>query len=308
MGVKVFAPASVANLAVGYDTLGLCLDGPGDEVIAEHSEVPGVTIAHVHGADGKLPLDPRRNTAGVAAQALLDAYGDASIGVSLKIRKRMPFGSGLGSSSASAVAGAMAANELLRRPYQKRELLPFVAAGEQVADGAWHLDNVAPSLLGGIVLVRDNATLDVHRLIMPNGLRVCVVHPEVQILTRDARAVLAPTVSLEAHVRQQANLGGFIVGLYRGDLELVARSLHDVTIEPQRAGLIPGFHAVQAAALAEGALGCSISGAGPSVFALCPNELTAEKAGNAMRDAFTAAGVQSTVYQSGINVEGARLC
>ena len=304
----MFAPASVANLAVGYDSLGLCLDGPGDEVIADLSDVPGVTIAGVYGAGGKLPTDPGKNTAGRAAQALLEAHGDPGVGVSLRIYKRMPFGSGLGSSSASAVAGAMATNEVLRRPFAKRDLLRFAAVGEQVADGAWHVDNVAPSLLGGIVLVRDNETLDVHRLLMPVGLRVCVVHPHVQILTKDARDILAPTVSLGAMVRQQSNLGGLIVGLYRGDLDLIRRSLVDHVVEPQRARLIPGFAEVKAAALAAGALGCSISGAGPSVFALCQNQLTAEEAGAGMARAFAAAGVECDVYQSAINPEGARLC
>ena len=308
MGVKVFAPASVANLAVGYDSLGLCLDGPGDEVIADLSDVPGVAIAGVYGAGGKLPTDPAKNTAGRAAQALLEAHGDPAVGVSLRIYKRMPFGSGLGSSSASAVAGALATNEVLRRPFPKRELLRFAAVGEQVADGAWHVDNVAPSLLGGIVLVRDNATLDVHRLVVPNGLRVCVVHPHIQILTKDAREILSPTVPLAAMVRQQSNLGGLIVGLYRGDLDLIRRSLVDEVIEPQRARLIPGFAEVKQGALDAGALGCSISGAGPSVFALCQDELTAEAAGRAMAQAFGGVGVECDVYQSGINAEGARLC
>lgn len=308
MGVKVFAPASVANLAVGYDCLGLCLDGPGDEVIADFCDVPGVTIHSIEGAEGNLPLDAERNTAGKAAKELLSAYGDSSIGVSLRIRKKMPFGSGLGSSSASAVGGAMAVNELLKRPFTKQELLPFAVAGEQVADGAWHADNVAPSLLGGIVLVRDNATLDVHRLIMPSGLRVCVIHPHVEVLTRDSRSVLMPTVTLEQMIQQQSNLAGFIVGLYRNDLELIRRSMHDVTIEPQRAHLIPHFAELKASALESGALACSISGAGPSVFALCSNELIAETVGIAMKSILTFNKVNSTVYQSSINQEGACVC
>ena len=308
MGVKVFAPASVANLAVGYDTLGLCLESPGDEVIASRVDQPGVRIRAIEGAKGKLPLEVERNTAGRAAHAVWEANGDLDIGIELTIRKRMPFGSGLGSSSASAVAGAMAVNELLRRPFDKRGLLRFAAMGEQVSDGAWHLDNVAPSLLGGIVLVRDGESCDVHRLIVPHGLRVCVVHPEVQILTRDARAVLSTSVPLEDMVRQQANLAGFVVGLYRNDIQLIQRSMHDVVIEPQRARLIPGFAEVKSAALTAGALGCSISGAGPSVFALCQNELIAEECGRAMRLAFEQAGVDSTVYQSAIDPEGARVC
>ena len=308
MGVKVFAPASVANLAVGYDTLGLCLEGPGDEVVADWRDGPGVVISEITGAKGKLPLEVQRNTAGRAALAVYEAHGDRSRGVRLQVRKKMPFGSGLGSSSASAVAGAMAANELLRRPFSKRELLRFAAIGEQVADDAWHLDNVAPSLLGGICLVRDAETCDVQRLIMPNGLRVVVAHPQVEILTKDARAVLSPTVPLGDMVRQQANLGGLIIGLYRNDLQLVQRSLRDIVIEPQRARLIPGFAQVQSGALEAGALGCSISGAGPSVFALCQNLTIAKAAGHAMKTAFSQAGLKSTVYDSAIHPEGAYVC
>ena len=308
MGVKVFAPATVANLAVGYDSLGLCLEGPGDEVIADWTDGPGVVISEITGAKGKLPLQVEKNTAGRAALAVYEAHGDRSRGITLKIRKKMPFGSGLGSSSASAVAGAMAVNELLRRPFLKRELLRFAAMGEQVADDAWHLDNVAPSLLGGICLVRDAATCDVQRLIMPNGLRVVVVHPKMEILTKDARAVLLSKVPLELMIQQQANLGGFIIGLYRNDIQLVQRSLRDVVIEPQRAKLIPGFENVQRGALEAGALGCSISGAGPSVFALCQNLTVAEAAGRAMQAAFTAEGLKSTVYNSGIHPEGAHVC
>lgn len=308
MGVKVFAPASVANLAVGYDTLGLCLEGPGDEVIADWTDEPGVVISEITGAKGQLPLEVSKNTAGRAALAVYEGHGDRRRGITLKIRKKMPFGSGLGSSSASAVAGAMAANELLRRPFLKRELLRFAAIGEQVADGAWHLDNVAPSLLGGICLVRDAATCDVQRLIMPNGLRCVVVHPKLEILTKDARAVLMPHVPLERMVQQQGNLGGFIIGLYRNDIQLVQRSLRDLLIEPQRAKLIPGFESVQRGALEAGALGCSISGAGPSVFALCQNVTIAEAAGRAMQAAFLAAGLKSTVYDSAIEPEGAHVC
>ena len=202
----------------------------------------------------------------------------------------------------------MAVNALLEKPLKIEDLLPYALLGEKLASGSRHADNVAPSLLGGIVLVRDNETLDVHRLLMPAGLRACVVHPHVQVLTKDAREILAPTVPLEAMVRQQSNLGGLIVGLYRGDLDLIRRSLVDHVVEPQRARLIPGFAEVKAAALAAGALGCSISGAGPSVFALCQNELTAEEAGAGMARAFAAAGVECDVYQSAINPEGARLC
>lgn len=307
MGVSVFAPASVANLAVGYDSLGLCLDGPGDKVSAEFSSTPGITIKEITGAGGKLPLVPEKNTAGRAAQALLEAQGDSTLGVSLTINKLMPFGSGMGSSSASAVGGAMAVNELLGRPFTKAELLPFTAMGEQVADGAWHLDNVAPSLLGGIVLVRDALTCDVQSLVVPDGLQICVVHPEIQILTKDSRAVLSDSVPLEVAIKQQANLAGFVIGLYNSDLELVRRSFTDHMIEPQRAQLIPNFYELKSAALEHGALGFSISGAGPSVFALCANESIAAECGNTIKSIWAESGIESQVYHSGINTKGAHL-
>ncbi len=307
MGVRVYAPASVANLAVGYDSLGLCLDGPGDEIIAERSDVPGVTIKAINGADGKLPLIAEKNTAGRAAQGLLEALGDPSIGVSLTINKLMPFGSGMGSSSASAVGGAFAVNELLDRPFTKDQMLPFTAMGEQVADGAWHLDNVAPSLLGGIVLVRDSKTCDVQSLAVPEGLRICVVHPNIQILTKDSRGVLSDVVPLDIAIKQQANLGGFIIGLFKNDFDLVRRSLTDHMIEPQRAKLIPNFSDIKSAALDLGALGCSISGAGPSIFALCASEQIALNCGNAIKAIWAKHGIESKVYQSGINTVGATL-
>jgi len=194
----------------------------------------------------------------------------------------MPFGSGLGSSAASAVAGVMAINELLKRPLQKREMLPFAVLGEQIADGAYHADNVAPSLLGGMIFIRDNATLDVHRLPLMKGLQATVIYPHIEILTKDARDVLSKDIELKQHIEQNGNLGGLIVGLYNSDLDLIRRSLQDAIIEPQRAQLIPGFYQVKEAALNAGALGCSISGAGPSIFALSSNTLIAENIGNDM--------------------------
>ncbi len=303
-GIKVFAPASIGNMAVGFDVLGCCLERPGDEVVGYLTDEPGVKITKITGAQGKLPTDPATNTAGVAALALLDFLGEKRRGISLEIHKKMPLGSGLGSSAASAVAGAFVASELLKTGLSKRELLPFAAAGEAVASGGAHLDNVAPSMLGGLVLVRDNATCDVHRLHVPPGLMLAVVHPKVQVLTKEARAILSKTVDLKAHVGQSANLGAFIIGLFNADLPLVARSLRDDIIEPQRAQLIPGFYEVKEAAMASGALGCSISGAGPSVFALCKNTAEAEEAGRAMAAAFLRNGAESTIHLSKINQEG----
>jgi len=304
-GIKVFAPASVANVAVGYDILGFALDRPGDEIVAHFCDTPGIHIKTITGAGGKLPYEVEKNTAGYAALKLWEHLNDRRLGVELDIHKKMPFGSGLGSSAASAAAGVMAVNELLKRPLEKRDLLPFAVAGEQVADGAYHADNVAPALLGGIILVRSNASLDVHRLHVPRGLYATVIHPQVQIFTRDARGVLSEQVGLSDHIQQSGNLAGFIVGLYNTDLDLIKRSLEDLIIEPQRAQLIPHFEQVKDAAGNAGALGCSISGAGPSIFALSANSLIAEEVGKAMQAVFTAAGIESTLYQSGINQEGA---
>jgi homoserine kinase len=305
-GIKVFAPATVANMACGFDILGFALEKPGDEIVARFSDTPGLRITSITGTKGKkLPYEIEKNTAGYAAWRLLEHLGETERGIELEIRKKMPFGSGLGSSAASAVAGVMAVNELLRRPLEKRELLRFAVEGEQIADGAFHADNVAPSLIGGIVLVRNNAALDVHRLPVLNGLYAAVIHPNVQILTKDARAVLSDQVSLKKSVEQSGNLGGLIVGLFRGDLDLIARSSQDVIVEPQRAKLIPYFYDIKEAALQEGALGCSISGAGPSIFALCPNSLVAENVGAAMKRIFKDNKIRSSLFISPINSEGA---
>ncbi len=286
----------------------MALERPGDEVIARKSAAPGLRITKITGHSGKLPLDVEKNTAGVAALRLLEHLGAAGLGIELELHKKLPLASGLGSSAASAAAAVLAVSELLRTGLSKRELLPFACQGEQVASGGFHADNVAPSLLGGIVLVRDNATLDVHRLHAPRGLHAAVVHPQLQVLTKDARALLRPEVPLADYVRQSANLAGFVTACFTGDLELLGRCLRDDIIEPQRAGLIAGFYDVKAAALAEGALGCSISGAGPSVFALCANSLIAEQAGLAMQRAFARHGVESQVFLSAVNQEGAVIC
>lgn len=307
-GIKVFAPATVANVACGFDVLGFALDKPGDEIIVRFSDEPGLKITKITGVKkDKLPYDVEKNTAGFAAQRLLEHLGETKRGIEFEIHKKMPFGSGLGSSAASAVAGVMAINELLRRPLTKRELLPFAVQGEQIADGAWHADNVAPSLLGGIIFIRDNETLDVHRLPVPKGLSAVVIYPHIKILTKDARAVLSDQTSLKNAITQTGNLGGLIVGLSTANLDLISRSLKDVIVEPQRAQLIDGFYEVQEKAMAAGAMGCSISGAGPSIFALCSNSLIAENAARDMQAVFTAKGIESQSFISPINQEGAVL-
>lgn len=305
--VRVFAPASVANVAVGFDILGFALDSPGDEITVRFSDrtTGGLRITAIHGADNKLPLVVEKNTAGFAAQQMLKHIGKEGLAIDMEIHKKMPFGSGLGSSAASAAAGVMAVNALLNYPLSKQEILHFAVLGEQIADGAYHADNVAPSLLGGLILIRNNQDLDVHQLPIPNELYAAVVHPEVEVLTKDARDVLSDKICLKQSIEQSGNLAAFILGLVNSDYSLISRSLKDVIIEPQRARLIPNFFSVKEAAIEAGALGCSISGAGPSIFALCEGRDIAEKVGKAMTVVFDRAQIENQLYVSKINQNGA---
>lgn len=306
-GVKVFAPASIANVAVGYDILGFAIDKPGDEIIVNFSDTPGLKITEIRGAKGKLPFEVLKNTAGFAAQKMLEHISEERRGLEMKIHKKMPFGSGLGSSAASAAAGVMAVNEILGRPLTKSQMLPFAVLGEQIADGAYHADNVGPSLLGGMQLIRSNDTLDIHRLHVPKGLYATVIYPHIKVLTKDSRSILSDQTSLKQCIEQTGNIAGFIVGLYNGDFDLIGRSLQDVIIEPQRAQLIPHFYEVKDAVLEAGALGCSISGAGPSIFALSANSLIAEQVGEVMTRIFTNHKIKNELFISTINQEGAVL-
>ncbi|MFZ4542755.1 MAG: homoserine kinase [Saprospiraceae bacterium] len=306
-GVKVFAPASVANVACGFDILGFALESPGDEIIVKFADQPGLRITSITGADKKLPLEVERNTAGVAAIRLLESLGKGNLGIEMEIHKKMPFGSGLGSSAASAVAGAMAINELLGRPYEKKDILPFAIAGESIASGAVHADNVAPSLLGGFILVRNSVDCDVVRIPVPRGMYAVVVYPKVEVLTKDARKMLKADVPLNMFIQQSANLGGFIMGMVNSDFSLIKRSLVDLVIEPQRAVLIPFFSEVQHVALEGGALGCSISGSGPSIFALFNNSLLAEETGKLMLNVFRENKIKADLFVSPINNDGAKL-
>ncbi|MCB0706679.1 MAG: homoserine kinase [Saprospiraceae bacterium] len=307
-GIKVFAPASISNLGCGFDTLGMALSGPGDEIIAKFCDKPGLHISKITGAKGRLPLDSNLNTAGKSALALLEYLGESKRGIDFEIHKKMPFGSGLGSSAASAVAGVMAVNELLRKPLEKKDLLPFALEGERLASGSLHADNVAPSLLGGVIFVRSHDPVDTHRLPCPPGLYISAVYPHVEILTKDARSVLRPDVPLSSMVKQAANLGAFVIGFYRMDLDLISRSMVDWVIEPQRAHLIPHFYEVQKAALEAGALGCTISGAGPTIFALCANSFIAENVAEQMQRIYRDYKVEHDLFLSPVNQDGAIKC
>jgi homoserine kinase len=305
--ITAFAPASIGNLAVGFDIMGIALDYPGDEVVARLNGPAGVRITKMTGDGGKLPLETELNTAGMAVKELLAKANATEVGIELEVHKKLPLGSGMGSSAASAVAAVVAVNELLQLGWTKTQLLPFACLGEQVASGGFHADNVAPSLLGGAVLIRDNATLDVHSIPIPPDMHIVVVHPDIKILTKEARAILKPDISLKQHIGQSANLGAFIIGMFNNDYELLSRSLRDDVIEPQRAALIPGFYEVKQRALEQGALGCSISGAGPAIFALCANYTIADRVGVAMQRAFAVHQLTSNIYTGPVNTQGAIL-
>ena len=303
-GITAFAPATVANLGPGLDVLGLALAAPGDRVTARLAKGSGVTIDGVTGDGGSLSLDPAKNTAGIAAQATLLKAG-VSTGVALTLQKGMPIGSGLGSSAASAAAAAYAVNLLIGSPLRKAELVGPCLEAEAAVAGR-HADNVAAALLGGLILVRSIDPLDLVRLPVPEGLVIAVVTPDMELSTRAARAALPREVPLASLVRNTAQLGALVSACYSGDLGLLARSMTDAVATPARAPLIPGCERVMAAALDAGALGSSISGAGPSMFALCRSERSAAEVAAAMVGAFAAAGLPATAVTSQADCPGAR--
>ncbi len=308
--VTVFAPATVANVGSAFDVLGFAVAAPGDTVTARRSEKPGVTISEIVGDNGVLSRDPHKNTAGVSVLALikhLEGQGLSSLattGIDISLEKGLPIGSGLGSSSASTVAAVVAANEILGAPLSREELLPFAMEGERVACGAAHADNVAPALLGGFVLIRSYDPLDVVHLPTPSNAWVTVLSPHLELKTQDARKVLKRSVSLESAISQWGNVAALVAGIYQNDVRLMGRALEDKIVEPERAQLIPGYAAAKKAALEAGAAGCSISGSGPSLFALTESEAAANTVGLAMRSAFAALEIQSNVYVSQINSTG----
>jgi homoserine kinase len=305
--IAAFAPATVSNVACGFDVLGFALETPGDVVIAEAATAAGVEIREIGGDDGRLSTDPAQNTAGAAALALL-ARLEAARGVRLAIHKGVPLASGVGSSGASAVAAVVAVNELLGRPAPLAVLLECAMQGEIAGCGAAHPDNVAPSLYGGFVLARATSPPDVVRLPVPEGLCCAVLHPHLEVRTGDARALLGESVPLPAAVRQWGNVGALVAGLFLNDLPLIARTLEDHVAEPKRAHLVPAFEEIKAAAQQSGALGCSLSGSGPSVFALCSSLDRAELVGEAMRAAFSrGSAVGSDLWICPVGRRGARI-
>jgi homoserine kinase len=313
--LRVFAPATVANLGPGFDVLGLALERPGDLIEAELATEPGVEIVEISGDGGALTTEPTQNVASCAAAEVLRRSQDTGLvaahrqGLRLWLHKQVPLASGLGSSGASSVAGAVVANALLGRPLGPEDLLRCAMEGERAACGSAHADNVAPGLFGGIVLVRSYEPVEVVHLPVPALLWIAVAHPHCELATSDARAVvMGHRYSIAEAVTNIGNVGAFVAALHAGDLALLGRSVTDALVEPLRARLIPGFSDVKAAALAAGGLGCSISGAGPSVFAFGSGEASATRTGAAMREAFRrAAGLECDLFVGRVGREGARV-
>jgi len=301
--IKVFCPATIANINCGFDVLGLCLEAVGDEMVFRKSSAKGITISNITGAD--LPLDATKNVAGVAGLALLHTIHYEG-GVEIEIHKKIKAGSGIGSSSASAAGAVFGINLLLGSPFSKQELIEFAMKGEALASGSEHADNVAPCLLGGFTLVRGYNPLEVIKIKSPEKLYAVVLHPHIEVKTADSRAVLSPTVLLKDAITQWGNLGGFISGLYTNDYALMGRSMQDVIVEPLRKHLIPDFDLVKHAALEKGALGAGISGAGPSIFALCKGLDSANIVSIGMKKIYLENKIPFDIYISKVNDEGTK--
>ena len=304
--IRVFAPATVANVACGFDVLGFAIEQPGDELDLEINASGSVTIKEITGDEGKLPKDPKKNSAAVAISEFLKSI-DSCYGCEISIHKKMPSGSGMGSSAASAVAGVFAANEIFERPLSKQELLPFLLEAEKAACGSAIADNVAASLFGGFILVRSYEPLEVIQLPIPEKLYSTVIFPHLTVLTKDARDILPKDIPLKHSLRQSANLGGLIIGLQQADYGLISRSLKDYIAEPYRSKLIPDFDRLKQTIMDCGGLGGSISGSGPSVFGLSTEKEIAEEIGVKMKQVMTDQGIESDIYVSKINTQGPKV-
>ncbi|SEJ71635.1 homoserine kinase [Dyadobacter koreensis] len=302
--IKAFAPATVANVSCGFDIFGFAIEEPGDVVEIWRRDEPGIIIKDIFGDEGRLPRNPEKNAVTGVMIHLLKHLGITNFGCEVALHKNMPLGSGMGSSAASAVAGVVAMNELLDCPLARTELLPFAMEGERIASGSAHADNVGPALLGGFVIIRSYSPLDVFSIPVPKDLYCTLVHPDIEINTKDARYILRDEVSLKNTISQMGNVAGLVAGLMKEDYDLISRSMVDVIIEPVRSILIPEFNKVKQAALDHGALGCSISGSGPSMFALSRGIENAKKVGEVMKRTFSEAGIESSTHVSLINQGG----
>ena len=304
--IRASAPATVANVCCGFDILGFAVEAPSDEVILTFNDSSEVTMTRIVGDGGRLPLATDRNTATVAIRSYLRAIGE-SPGVAVELNKHLPLGSGMGSSAASAAAALVAINAYYNDRLSRADLIPHAMEAERVACGAAHADNVAPSLLGGMVLIREYQPLDVIAVPLRTPFFCTLVHPHLELRTEDSRKVLKPTLPLQSAIAQNGNTAALMVGLITGNLELVGRSLHDVIAEPIRSVFIPGFAVIRQQTLEAGGVGCGISGSGPTIFAISESKITAEKVGERLRVHFQTPHLESDVYVSSINLKGAQV-
>ncbi|PKQ62191.1 homoserine kinase [Labilibaculum manganireducens] len=303
--VKVFAPGSVSNVGCGFDILGFAIDGVGDEMILTKNDQNKIIIQTVKDYED-LPTDPKKNVAGVAIQALLDDL-ESNQGFDVEMIKNIKPGSGIGSSAASAAGAVVAVNELLGKPYTRMQLVDFAMKGEEVASGDVHADNVAPATLGGFCLIRGYNPLDVIHIQPPADLWCAVIHPQIEIKTKEAREILSPQIPLKKAIRQWGNVAGLMAGLYTADYDLIGRSLEDHIVEPQRKVLIPEFDELKLSVMEAGALGCSISGSGPSVFALANGKESADVIAAAMDTVYKRTGLDYKIYVSKVSEGGVKI-
>ena len=301
--IKVFCPATIANVSCGFDVLGLALESVGDEMIVRKTDTKGITISKIEGQ--KLPLETSKNVAGVAGMALLEK-SDFVGGFEIEIYKQIKPGSGIGSSAASSAGAVWAMNELLGQPFSKLELVQFAMQGEKLASDVAHADNVAPALFGGFTLVRSYEPLDIIPLPTPEQLFATVIHPQIEVKTSDSRKILKTNITLEKGIKQWGNMGGLIAGLFRSDYDLIGRSLEDHIVEPIRSILIPGFDDIKSNATKAGALGSGISGSGPSIFALSKGEATAQKVADSMHKTYQSIGIPFDIHISKVNTQGVK--
>ena len=302
--IKVFAPATVANVGCAFDILGFALQNVGDEMIFRKTDKPGIKI--ISKGLGNLPTEPEKNVAGVVAIEMLKLNSE-SYGLEIEINKLINPGSGMGSSAASASGAAFGINKLFGWNYNAHELVHFALQGEKLASGAVHADNVAPAITGRFALIRCHNPLDMVVIDSPDDLYCTIIHPQIEIKTIEARKILPKQITLENAVTQWGNIAGLISGLYQSDYELISRSLADVIVEPVRADLIPRFYKLKNAALEAGALGCSIAGSGPAVFAFSKGEKIADEVKNAFNDVFSETGIDFNLFVSKIGNQGSRI-
>ncbi|MBK8292586.1 MAG: homoserine kinase [Flammeovirgaceae bacterium] len=304
--VKAFAPATVANVCCGFDILGFAVDAPGDEVKVTLRNDSEIKIKEIIGDEGKLPYEVEKNTASVAIISFLKKI-ESKQGVDIELVKNLPLGSGMGSSAASGVAALIAINHLMGNPLTRNQLVPHAMEAERIACGAAHADNVAPSLLGGFVLVRDYDPLDVIKIEAVENLYCTLVHPHLELKTEDSRKVLRHSVTLKDAITQSGNIAGLMIGLLKPDYHLISRSLKDVIAEPMRSVFIPGFNNLRQIAMEAGALGFGISGSGPTVFALSQSETKAQQIAEAIQVEFLRHKLNTDPYVSKVNQEGAKV-